>query len=128
MAYLAYARPTRRTAQLEVYLPNRDRHGAVVPYGLLQSYIDRVTAAVCALPGGGGCSSYQVEGRWGETVEDTLVIRATVLLAPNGDPRIFEGSDALVDVLAQYRDATSREAVGLTLDGRWLFVQGEVAL
>lgn len=123
---------TARTTQLEVYIPNRNADGQryrVFPDGLPSeiasahiAWLAAVERAVCALPGGGGCSTYSVDGRWGEAFEDTYVVRATVLVDGDGSP---VGLRPLTDLLADFGRLTNQAAVGLTLDGVWYFVSAD---
>ncbi len=125
-----------RTAQLEVYVPNSDRYGVRYfrgPSGGSFEYeghahaawVERIETAVCALPGGGGCSTYDVEGSWGHVCEATRVVRATVVV--DADNPLGVGLQALVDVLDAFGRLTDQAAVGLTLDGVWWYVSGDVS-
>lgn len=101
------------TQQLEVYIPNRDRHGHLLNTRTLSYWYERVQYAVCALPGSGGASWYYVAGVWGGLRETTRVIRSVV----EGGSAPLE--DLLVPVLAEFGRATDQECVALTLDGVW---------
>lgn len=108
-----------QTVTFEAYVPNRTRDGAVVHNHA--QWVRLVEDAVCGLTGG-GCTTYEARGRWGQTYEQTTIVRGTA-------PWLAQlAAHALVETLGRFADECQQDVAGYTLDGEWYYVGRETAL
>lgn len=102
------------TVTVEVYVPNRDRHGR--PYTTYDAWVSRVESAVCAVSGG-GCTTYRGEGVWQGRRERVTIIRGSVDAARWAR----SGSDVVTDVVGAFGEDANQDLAGYTVDGQWFW-------
>ena len=113
---------TGKSAKVEVFLPNRDRDGALV-HNHEQWVQQAVVALASTALGGGGCSVREERGYWNGRWEQTTVVYVYVQVGLNSSyqrSKLFNALERLVEpLLRAFKRETNQEAVALTVDGQW---------
>jgi stage V sporulation protein SpoVS len=100
------------TFEVEVYVPNRDRDGALVHNHA--QWVALVEGVVCSLTGG-GCTTYEAVGTWDGAKEQTTVVRGAVA----GSYR--DAQAALAQAVGAFAAETNQAVGGWTVDGQWFW-------